>query len=282
MATTTRTRRSRKANPGATPGEATGQDAATVTDATPEATPDTTGATPDVTDATRDATGATPGSADAGTSTAPAVAPTSAPPATNTDHLKVVIVAGVLGDQPDGLTGAELVEASGLQPGLVAKILAAMEVADVARRLPPDENGTERWVRGEGDLDTVDVANAPTTRTCPTCGTTRKISVNVGGRRSGNGNGEPGFNGDGQRKLRKNELRDLVRTFVLGNPGHMFAAGDIARELGTQEGRTISSGAVGNNVEALLNQGVIVHANPDDPHDRRVTAPATEQASAAA
>jgi hypothetical protein len=212
------------------------------------------------------------------------VAPTSAPPATsNTDHLKVVIVAGVLGDQPDGVTGADVVTASGLQPGLVAKILAAMEVAGAARRLPPDEDGTERWTRGEADLDGVDVATAPTTRTCPTCGHTSKISVNVGGRRNGgSGSAEPGFNSDGQRKLRKNELRDLVRAFVLGHPGHMFAAGDIARALGEQEGRTISSGAVGNNVEALLNQGVIVHANPDDPHDRRVTAPATEQASAAA
>jgi len=275
MATTTKTRRSRKAtNPGTTPDQATGQDTATLTD-NPKATPDTTGGTPDAPDAT-------PDSADAPTSAPPAPVPTSAPPATNTDHLKVVIVAGVLGDQPDdGLTGADVVERSGLQPGLVARILAAMEVADVARRLPPDQDGTERWVRGEGQLDAVDVANAPTHRTCPTCGHTRRISVNVGARRNG-GSADPGFNSDGQRKLRKNELRTMVRAFILDRPGHMFAAGDLAREIGLQEGRTISSGAVQNNLDTLLTDGAISHANPDDPHDRRVTAPATEPAGATA
>jgi hypothetical protein len=259
---TTKPRRSRTtASTKATPAE-TAPDATAAVTATPDAE-------------------ATPANGVTGNHSEPGpVAPTSAPPAGNTDHLKVVIVAGVLGDQPDdGMTGPDVVNASGLQPGLVAKILAAMEVTGVARRLPPDEDGTERWVRGEGDLASVDVGNAPTHRTCPTCGHTRRISVKFGGRRNG-GAAEQGFNSDGQRKLRKGELYTLTREFVTSRPVHVFAAGDIARELGHQEGRTISSGAVQNALDIMLTRGEVRHANPDDPHDRKVTAPSTEPATA--
>lgn len=144
-----------------------------------------------------------------------------------------------------------------------------------ARRIPPaDETGVESWARGSNtDLATVDPEQAPTHTVCPTCHHRRRIVVNVGGTRR-NGNGDPGINGDGAAKLRKNELYGLVRNFITSQPGHVFTYGDIARELSLRHGRTISSGAVRNNVDKLLAEGVAERANPSDPHDMKVTAAA--------
>lgn len=226
------------------------------------------------------ATDSTPQAADGATPDAPATTATpdnrpaaAATPAT--PNLQVLMVAAVLDAHPDGITGADVVTTSGLQPGVVAKVLAAMEATGAARRIQPDdETGVESWARGQTtDLATADPEQAPTHTVCPTCHHRRRIVVNVGGaRRNGNGNGEPGVNSDGAAKFRKNELYGLVRDFLTSQPGHVFAYGDIARELSERHGRTISSGAVRNNVDRLLAEGVAARANPNDPHDTKVTA----------
>jgi hypothetical protein len=226
------------------------------------------------------ATGSTPQAADSATPDAPATPTTPDPqpgaPATPaTPNLQVMMVAAVLDAYPDGLTGASIVTASGLQPGVVGKVLAAMEATGTARRIPPaDPAGVESWARGENaDLSTVDPGRAPTHTVCPACQHRRPIVVNVGGaRRNGTSNTTPGVNGDGAAKFRKNELYGLVRDFITTQPGHVFTYGDIARELSQRHGRDISSGAVRNNVDRLLAEGVAVRANPTDPHDTKVTA----------
>ncbi|MEH1129418.1 helix-turn-helix domain-containing protein [Micromonospora sp. CPCC 206061] len=71
---------------------------------------------------------------------------------------KVLAVAGVLGDYPDGATIDEIAEACGFNVGVVARLLQAMEQADAARRILADaEAGTpERWQPGPGKASEVD------------------------------------------------------------------------------------------------------------------------------
>lgn len=170
--------------------------------------------------------------------------------------LKVLIMVGVFGGHPDGISAADAVEKSGLAPVVGDTVLAAMEVAGAARRLPVDADGVELWVRGDGDLSTVDLANAPTHVTCPTCGHARKVRRPLAtGRRTGGGGRAVGeMNGDGSQRLAKNGLRSQVEGFMrdLG-PGHDVTPGTVARELG---GR--SSGAVANAMSRLTEDGVLI------------------------
>ena len=168
--------------------------------------------------------------------------------------LKVLIMAGVLGGHPDGITADAAIGESGLSVAMGDTILAAMEVAGAARRLPVTEDGDERWVIGDGDLATVDPANAPTHSTCPTCGHTRKIRRPSARRTTGTGRTTGEVNSDGSAKLGKNELRNRVEAFMrdLG-PGHDVTPGTVAREIG---GR--SPGAVRNGMDKLTEFGVLV------------------------
>jgi len=174
--------------------------------------------------------------------------------------LKVLIMAGVLGDHPDGVSAAVAIAQSGLAPATGDAILAAMEVAGAARRLPVGEDGIELWVRGDADLATVDPANAPTHVTCPTCGHARRVRrPSATGRRAGGTGRTTGeINTDGSQKLGKNGLRNLVEAFIrdLG-PGHDVSPVTAGRELG---GR--SSGACGNAMSTLTGLGVLVMTSP--------------------
>src|SRR6266540_878445 len=99
-------------------------------------------------------------------------APVSGAPVGSGDHLKVVMVAGILGDHPDGVTASAIVDESGLRAAIVGRVLAAMETAGAAVRKPADESdpsGVELWVRGEADLTTVDLSAAAVRVVCPTC-----------------------------------------------------------------------------------------------------------------
>ncbi len=217
------------------------------TDTTPDATTDE--APTDTPDATTDEipTDTTPDAPVSG-------APVSAGP--RQPDLKVLIMAGVLGGHPDGVSATDAVAESGLAPAVGDTILAAMEVVGAARRLPVDVDGIELWVRGDGDLSAVDPANAPTHVTCPTCGHARKVRRPLAtGRRSGGGVRAVGeANSDGSQRLAKNGLRSQVEAFMrdLG-PGHDVTPGTVARELG---GR--SSGAVANAMSRLTGDGVLV------------------------
>jgi len=229
------------------PGDA---DIADTTDeATPaEDTPDTADVTPG--EAPRDGAGVA-GAAEAVLPEAPV---SGAPVAPRQPDLKVLIMAGVLGGHPDGITADAAIGESGLSVAMGDVILAAMEVAGAARRLPTDEDGPELWVIGDGDLATVDPANAPTHTTCPTCGHTRKVRRPSARRTAGTGRTGGEINTDGSVKLGKNELRHRVEAFMrdLG-ARHELTPGMVGRELG---GR--SPGAVRNAMEKLAIAGVLM------------------------
>ncbi|GAB1644345.1 MarR family transcriptional regulator [Krasilnikovia sp. MM14-A1259] len=183
-------------------------------------------------------------------------APVSGAPSGSADHFKIVMVAGILGDHPDGVTAADVAEQSGLRGPVVARALTAMEVAGAAARRPGgSDDAPELWVRGEADLSTVDIANAAPYRECVcTCGHRHRVrtGATVTTRRAGRTTGE--VNADGTPTLGKNGLRNQVEAFMrdLG-PGHEVTPGTVGRELG---GR--SSGACLNALGRLSAAGVVV------------------------
>lgn len=270
MATTTKTRRSRASaatrttepagteSPAeATPAEATAPEAAPVETAPVEASQ----AAPETND-----NPAAPDSEPNGQTTPEA-------PATGPDPY-VMIVAGQLAGKPDGITGPDLVKLAGLAPGKTAVVLAAMEIAGAAVRVPAEEpDGEDRWILSDPDkVSTVDLSTVPTHCVCK-CGHThrRQVTVTVSGRRGGT----PGTNGDGARRFGKGELERIVRDFVRDNPGHQFSDTDIARELTQRLDRKVHNGAVYVATNNLVAKGELALANPTDPRDRRVTAPTT-------
>jgi hypothetical protein len=271
MATTTR--RARKTTPAA---PATASDAATVEPAAPDAAPDTDTAATDstATDSSTTATADTEATVDTA-DTAPPEAPVSAVPVSaapvsgspvsgapvgSADNMKIVMVAGVLGDHPDGVAAATVADESGLRAAIVGRVLAAMEVAGAAARKPADAaSDVELWVRGDGDLTMVDLANAETYHEC-SCGHRHRVRTAVGTRRA---SAAPGTNSDGQKKLRKGDLRAIVLDFINSRPGHMFTAYDIAREINR------SPGAVINNIEYFLREGLVGYGDADG---KKVTA----------
>ncbi|WP_130507991.1 MarR family transcriptional regulator [Krasilnikovia cinnamomea] len=182
--------------------------------------------------------------------------PVSGAPSGSADHFKIVMVAGVLGDHPDGVTAADVAEESGLRGPVVARVLTAMEVAGAAVRQPGGSDAApELWVRGDADLSTVDLANAAPYRECVcTCGHRHRVrtGATVTTRRTGRTTGE--VNTDGTSKLGKNGLRNQVEAFMrdLG-PGHEVTPGTVGRELG---GR--SSGACLNALGRLSAAGAVV------------------------
>ncbi|MBB2943242.1 hypothetical protein FB565_002955 [Actinoplanes lutulentus] len=193
-------------------------------------------------------------------------APVSAPPVVprKTD-LKVMIMAGVLGDHPDGITADEAIDESGLALTVGEVILAAMEAAAAAHRLPIAADGTELWVPGDNtDLATVDLDNAPTSPACPTCGQERKIRrVAMMARRTTTAPARPAvttaseINTDGSTKLAKGELERIVEAFHrdLGT-GHELTPGTIAKAIGR------SPGAIVNSQRKLSAHGVLVMTRP--------------------
>lgn len=228
-------------------------DAPATADATPDTTDETTPATDDAT-GERAADEATLPEAPVSGVPVSGVPVSGAPVSPRQPDLKVLIMAGVLGGHPDGVTADEAINESGLSVAMGDTVLAAMEVAGAARRLPVTEDGDELWVFADGDLATVDPANAPTHTTCSLCGHTRKIRRPSVRRATAPGRTLSEINSDGSVKLAKNELRNRVEAFMrdLG-PGHDVTPGTVAREIG---GR--SPGAVGNGMRKMATAGVLV------------------------
>jgi len=272
-----------------TPGEATGKGNRRAADvwtlpADAPATPDAAGTTVDAASDTAPAPGETtpdteasvadvsdPTDTTAERDTLPE-APVSGAPVGSPDHYKIVMVAGVLGDHPDGVSAAQVADESGLRAGIVGRVLAAMEAAGAAGRTPGDESGVELWTRGEADLATVSLAAVPAWAECPTCGHRTRVRSTVGTRRVSTA---PGQNSDGQRTLAKGELETMVREFLRAHPGHEFNAGTIAREIGR------SSGAVGNALAKLVISGAALLVK-DAPMTYAAPAPAPAEAGAQA
>ena len=279
-ATTRRTRKTTTTDPAATTAPTPDETANTATDPAPTATPDETAATP-ATDTAAPAATDTDTTGDAGSDT-PADAPVSGAPVSGApvgsgDHLKIVMVAGILGDHPDGVTAAAIADESGLRAAIVGRVLAAMETAGAAVRKPAatdgdesDASGVELWVRGEADLTTVDLSAAAVRVVCPTCNRPmpRRNTVNVTRTPAG-----PGQNSDGSRTLGKNQLRTIVRDFLWAHPGHDFTPTTLAREIRR------SSGATANALAKLVVSGeaVLVREAP-----ATFTAPETAAAPAEA
>ena len=230
--------------------------AAPTTDPAPAATADATTATD-----TETIDSDTP--ADAPVSGAPVSgAPVSGAPVGSGDHLKVVMVAGILGDHPDGVTAAahrgRVRTARGhRRPGTgrdgdrrCGRAQARHRHADDDDPDASDASGVELWLRGEADLTTVDLSAAAVRVVCPTCHRPmpRRNTVNV----TRTGPAAPGQNSDGSRTLGKNELRNIVRDFLAAHPGHEFTPTTISREIGR------SSGAIGNALAKLVVSGEAV------------------------
>jgi hypothetical protein len=184
---------------------------------------------------------------------------------------KVLIVAGVLGDYPDGTTIDVIADACGLGVATVSRLLTAMAQADAARRVPadPEINTPELWQPGEGKASAVDPN--PTPERCPTCGQAIRA-----GRSTAAATGPSAVNNDGNQPLGRNVLRNWVLEFINAHPGHEFTPQDIAAELAAQHGREISSGAVRNNCTTLAAAGQVLlasesplafSANPTEPDE---------------
>lgn len=241
MATTTR--RTRKpadaTEPAGTTAPATDAPAADAP-ATDPVSADTTSATANDTPTHPSPTGDTPAEAPV------SGAPVSGAPISSADHLKVVMVAGVLGDHPEGASAATIADESGLRAAIVARALAAMEAAGAAVRKPANEDGTpgELWVRGEADLSGVSIVIEPTYHVC-TCGHRHKVGT-PGTRPTST---TPGHNGNGQTILGKGELRAIVLDFLRAHPGHEVSPTTISHEIGR------SSGAIGNALTKLVVSG---------------------------
>ncbi len=174
---------------------------------------------------------------------------------------KVLAVAGVLGDYPDGATLDEIAEACGFNVGVVARLLQAMEQGAAARRIPADtEAGTpQRWQPGPGKASEVDPNPAPPR--CPTCHQVIRANTPKTTAASRTATGTTGtVNSDGNEPLGRNILRGWVLEFINSHPGHVFTPQTIADALGVQHGREISSGAVRNNCTTLAAAGQLLLA----------------------
>lgn len=169
---------------------------------------------------------------------------------------KVLIIAGVLGDYPDGTTVDVIADACGLGVLTVARYLAAMTSVDAARRIPNDtEAGTpEMWAPGQGRASDVDPNPAP--ERCPSCGQVIRAQRSFAGLDRTTREPSP-LNGDGSEPFGRGVLRGMVLDFINAHTGHIFNPQDIAAELSTQHHRAVSSGAVRNNCTTLAAAGQI-------------------------
>ena len=194
-----------------------------------------------------------------------------APPARKPVDRRVLIIAGVLGDYPDGTTVDVIADACGLGELTVARYLAAMSAVAGARRIPanPDAGTPEMWAPGEGRASDVDPN--PTPERCSSCG--QVIRTNRVASSDRTRDTSP-LNSDGHEPLGRNVLRGMVLDFLTTHPGHVFTPQDIATELSTRHQRVISNGAVRNNCTTLAAAGQIqlatetplaFTANPADP-----------------
>ena len=208
---------------------------------------------------------------------------------------KVMAIKGVLADHSDGAAIEVIVAESGISHPTTIRLLAAMEQADAARRLPGQP---ERWIPGPTKASDVDPNPEPPR--CPLCfqvirgvttaprtiaavlslvrpdGTLHVIGpddemhivalptrlaprsprhASATGRRA-----DVTVNADGSRPFGRGELEKLTISVLADNPGRPMTPQQIATAISAKLGRTVSSGAVRNNCTKAAAAGSILLA----------------------
>ena len=208
---------------------------------------------------------------------------------------KVMAIKGVLADHSDGATVEVIVAESGIIHPTTIRLLAAMEQADAARRLP---GLPERWITGPTKASEVDPNPEPPR--CALClqvirgvtstpaavaavqslirpdGTLHIIGpddethiVTLPTRRLPRSlNNSPStlshrsdatVNADGNQPFGRGELEQLTIAVLADNPGRAMTPQDIATAISANlGGRNVSSGAVRNNCTKAAAAGSIL------------------------
>jgi hypothetical protein len=143
-------------------------------------------------------------------------APEPAPTQPRKPDLKVMLMAGVLEGRADGISTDEAISESGFTIEIGDRILAAMEAAGAAFRLPITDDGIDLWKRGTADVAAVDPTNVPTFIRCATCGHDRPVrrTIETPRRSAVAANGGSRVNNNGAQRLGKGELERLIEAWV--------------------------------------------------------------------
>ncbi|HEX8343468.1 MAG TPA: MarR family winged helix-turn-helix transcriptional regulator [Actinoplanes sp.] len=221
--------------------------------------------------------------------------PSAVMQATRPGDRKVMAIKGVLADHSDGATVEVIVAESGISHPTTIRLLAAMEQADAARRLP---GLPQRWIAGPTKASEVDPNPEPPR--CALCfqvirgvtstpaavaavqslirpdGTLHIVgsddqvhvvalptrlpprSLNTSPSTVGH-RSDVTVNGDGSQPFGRGELERLTIAVLADNPGRPMTPQDIATVISAQlGGRTVSSGAVRNNCTKAAAAGSVL------------------------
>lgn len=232
---------------------------------------------------------------DGGEDTDEAARPVAVMPPARPGDRKVMAIKGVLADHgDDGATLDVIVADSGIGRATATRLLTAMEQADAARRLPGQP---QRWIPGPTKASEVDPNPQPprcplcrqvirALATAPSAiaavaplirpdGTlhiigpdgephvvtlpTRTPADLAGGTRATRArNGDGSVNADGSQPFGRGELERLTLQHLAAHPGTAMTPQDIATALAAQQGRTVSNGAVRNNLTKAAAAGRIL------------------------
>jgi hypothetical protein len=207
---------------------------------------------------------------------------------------KVMAIKGVLADHSDGASVEVIVAESGISHPTTIRLLAAMQQADAARRLP---GLPERWIAGPTKASDVDPNPEPPR--CPLCfqvirgvtsipaavaavqslirpdGTLHVVgpddethvatlptrlpprTMNTSPSTLGRSS-DATVNADGSQPFGRGELEKLTVAVLADNPDRPMTPQEIAAVIGGKLGRTVSSGAVRNNCTKAAAAGSIL------------------------
>lgn len=212
---------------------------------------------------------------------------------------KVMAIKGVLAEFGDGgASVAVIVAESGISHPTTIRLLAAMEQADAARRLPPKQGQPERWIAGPTKASEVDPNPEPPR--CALCfqvirgvtstpaavaavqslirpdGTLHIVgaddevhavklpnrlpprTLNPTPSTVGN-RSDATANADGNQPFIRGELERLTVAELAANPGRQMTPQEIATRISAKlGGRNVSSGAVRNNCTKAAAAGNIL------------------------
>ncbi len=231
---------------------------------------------------------------------------------------KVMAIKGVLADHgEDGATVDMIVADSGISHPTTIRLLAAMEQADAARRLPGLQH---RWISGPTKASEVDPNPEPPR--CALCfqvirgvtstpeavaavqrlirpdGTLHVVgpddqthvvalptrlpprSLNASPSTIGQ-RGDQSVNADGNQPFARGELERLTIDVLAANPGRAMTPQEIATAISAQlDGRKVSSGAVRNNCTKAAATGSSIQLVSDAPLAFMFPAPESGHADA--